>query len=487
MADRGVPVTRVPLGSGLEGEGPPGKWEAVIGMEVHAQLATRSKMFCDCSADYLAAAPNSSVCEVCLGLPGVLPVINQRAVELVVKTGLALNCDIPAHSKFDRKNYFYPDLPKGYQISQYDLPMCGRGRFEVDGHTVRITRVHLEEDTGKLLHAGDALQTAQESLVDLNRSGVPLMEIVSEPDMHGAEEARKYVTALRALLRAIGASDADMEKGQLRAEANVSVRPAGSDELGVKTEIKNINSFRALHRAVEYEIRRQIEVLEAGGAVVQETRGWSEAEHRTFSQRSKEYADDYRYFPEPDLPPLELDPAWVETVRASLPELPVARRRRLKEQYDISAYYAEQLAAEAATADLFEAAVAAGAPAKQAANWIIESQPTLDALRLAELIDLVGRDTINRDQGLQVLEEAQATGRAPTEIVRERGLSQVSDEAALAEIVDRVVADNPQAVADFRAGKQQAAMALLGKVRAETRGTANMSVARDLLIQRLNR
>jgi len=463
------------------------EWEAVIGMEVHAQLATRSKMFCDCSADYLAAAPNSSVCEVCLGLPGVLPVINQRAVELVVKTGLALNCDIPAHSKFDRKNYFYPDLPKGYQISQYDLPMCARGRFEVDGHVVRITRVHLEEDTGKLLHAGDALHTAQESLVDLNRSGVPLMEIVSEPDMRSADEARNYTVALRALLRAIGASEADMEKGQLRAEANVSVRPAGGEELGVKTEIKNINSFRALQRAVGYEIRRQIEVLEAGGTVVQETRGWSEAEQRTFSQRSKEYADDYRYFPEPDLPPLELDPAWVEALRASLPELPAARRRRFKEQYGISEYDAEQLTAEAATADLFEATVAEGAPAKQAANWIIESQPTLDPVRLAELINLVVRGTINRDQGLQVLEEAQSAGRAPAEIVQERGLAQVSDESALAEIVERVVADSPQAVADFKAGKQQAAMALLGKVRAETGGTANMSVARDLLMQRLNR
>ena len=463
------------------------EWEAVIGMEVHAQLATRSKMFCDCSADYLAAAPNSSVCEVCLGLPGVLPVINQRAVELVVKTGLALSCDIPPHSKFDRKNYFYPDLPKGYQISQYDLPMCAGGRFEVDGHVVRITRVHLEEDTGKLLHAGDALHTAQESLVDLNRSGVPLMEIVSEPDMRSADEARNYAVALRALLRAISASEADMEKGQLRAEANVSVRPAGGEELGVKTEIKNINSFRALHRAVGYEIRRQIDVLEAGGTVVQETRGWSEAKQRTFSQRSKEYADDYRYFPEPDLPPLELDPAWVEALRASLPELPAARRRRFNEQYGISEYDAEQLTAEPATADLFEATVAAGAPAKQAANWIIESQPTLDPVRLAELINLVVRGTINRDQGLQVLEEAQSAGRAPAEIVQERGLAQVSDESALAEIVERVVAANPQAVADFKAGKQQAAMALLGKVRAATRGTANMSVARDLLMQRLNR
>jgi len=462
------------------------RWEAVIGMEVHVQLATRSKMFCDCSSDYLSAEPNSSICEVCLGMPGVLPVINQLGVELVVKTGLALNCEIPVHTKFDRKNYFYPDLPKGYQISQYDLPMCRNGHFDVDDKTVRITRVHLEEDTGKLLHAGDALHTAEESLVDLNRAGVPLMEIVSEPDMRSADDARDYVVAMRALLRAIKASDADMEKGQLRAEANVSVRPTGSGRLGVKTELKNINSFRALHRAVDYEIRRQVEVLEAGGIVVQETRGWSEAEQRTFPQRTKEYANDYRYFAEPDLPPLELDSAWVESLRASLPELPAARRRRLELQYEISSYDAAQLTEEPLTADLFEATVAAGAPAKQAANWIIGSQPTVDAASLAELIGMVVRGTINRDQGLLVLAEAQSSGRGPAEIVREGGLAQVSDESALAEIVERVLRENPQAVADFKSGKPQAAMALLGKVRAATGGTANMSVARNLLMERLN-
>src|SRR5262245_24808598 len=297
-------------------------WEAVIGMEVHAQLATRSKMFCGCSADYLAAPPNASVCEVCLGMPGTLPVVNRRAVELVVRTGLALGSEIARHTRFDRKNYFYPDLPKGYQISQYELPLCRGGGVEVGGRAIRLTRVHLEEDTGKLLHAGDALHRAEESLVDLNRAGVPLMEIVTEPDIRSADEARDYAMALRAVLRAIGASEADMEKGQLRAEANVSVRRRGSPELGVKTELKNINSFRALHRAVEYEIARQVELLESGGRVVQETRGWSEAEQRTFSQRSKEQADDYRYFPEPDLPPLELDETWVEELRASLPELP---------------------------------------------------------------------------------------------------------------------------------------------------------------------
>jgi aspartyl-tRNA(Asn)/glutamyl-tRNA(Gln) amidotransferase subunit B len=443
--------------------GTPG-WEAVIGMEVHAQLATRSKMFCDCSADYLAAAPNSSVCEVCLGMPGTLPVVNRRAVELVVKTGLALGSEIARHTKFDRKNYFYPDLPKGYQISQYDLPLCLGGHIDVGGRTVRITRVHLEEDTGKLVHAGDALKTAASSLVDLNRSGVPLMEIVTEPDLRGADEARDYAMALRAILRAIGASEADMERGQLRAEANVSVRRAGSDTLGVKTELKNINSFRALHRAVEYEIERQIDVLESGGRVVQETRGWSEAEQRTFSQRVKEYADDYRYFPEPDLPPLELAAPWVEALRASLPELPAARRARLIEAHGITDYDAEQLTEEAATADLFEATVAAGAPAKQAANWIIGSRPTLDAARLAELIGLVVAGTINRDQALEVLDEAQAAGRAPADIVRDRGLSQVSDDKALGELVEGAMSALPQAVADMEAGKEKAIGPLVAHV-----------------------
>jgi aspartyl-tRNA(Asn)/glutamyl-tRNA(Gln) amidotransferase subunit B len=465
--------------------GTPG-WEAVIGMEVHAQLATRSKMFCGCSADYLAAEPNASVCEVCLGMPGTLPVVNARAVELVVKTGLALGSEIARHTKFDRKNYFYPDLPKGYQISQYDLPMCRGGELQVGERTVRITRVHLEEDTGKLVHSGDALRTADSSLVDLNRAGVPLMEIVTEPDLRGADEARDYAMALRAILRAIGASEADMERGQLRAEANVSVRRAGASELGVKTELKNINSFRALHRAVAHEIDRQIGVLESGGTVVQETRGWSEAEQSTFTQRVKEYADDYRYFPEPDLPPLELVPAWVEELRASLPELPAARRARLVRQHGITAYDAEQLTEEAATADLFEATVAAGAPAKQAANWIIGARPALDARHLAELIGLVVGGTINREQGLEVLEQARASGRPPAEIVRERGLSQVSDESELARVVDRVIAENPKAVADYRAGRTQAIGALVGKAMAATRGRANAKVVNQLLLSRLD-
>ena len=461
-------------------------WEAVIGMEVHVQVATRSKMFCSCGSDYLAAPPNARVCPVCLGMPGTLPVANAKAVEQVVKSALALNCEIARHTKFDRKNYFYPDLPKGYQISQYDLPLSRNGWLELElGRRVGITRVHLEEDTGKLLHAGDALETATESLVDLNRAGVPLMEIVSEPDLRSADDARDYAMTLRAVLRAIGASEADMEKGQLRAEANVSVRRAGSDELGVKTELKNINSFRALHRAVEHEIERQIGVLESGAEVVQETRGWSEADQRTFSQRGKEGAKDYRYFPEPDLPPLEIDPAWVEALRAALPELPHLRRRRLMEQYELPEFDAVQLTQELEGADLFEAAVAEGAPAKPAANWIIGQTPTLDAPRLAELVRLVVDGAINRDQGIQVMEEAQRSGQTPGEIVRGRGMAQVSDEEALAQVVDEVIAENPQAATDFRGGKTQALGALMAEVKRKTDGRANMKLASQLVRTRL--
>src|SRR3981081_3095535 len=337
-------------------------------MEVHVQPTTRSKMFCGCAVGNLGDPPNSNVCEVCLGLPGTLPVINRAACESVRTSALALNCEIPRHTKFDRKNYMYPDLPKGYQISQYDLPMSVNGSIEVDGRRVRIRRVHLEEDTGKLIHAGDKLHKARESFVDLNRAGVPLMEIVTEPDLRSADEARDYAVALRTLLRTIGASEAEMEKGQLRAGPNISIRRSGSDQLGGKTELKNINSFRALHRAILYEVARQAEVLESGGAVVQETRGWSDAEQRTFSQRPKEFAEDYRYFPEPDLPPLELDTAWIDELRAALPELPGARRARLVSQHGLPVADAVLIAADRDLADLFEAAGAAGGEAKPVAT-----------------------------------------------------------------------------------------------------------------------
>jgi aspartyl-tRNA(Asn)/glutamyl-tRNA(Gln) amidotransferase subunit B len=460
------------------------EWEVVIGMEVHVQPSTRSKMFCGCAVAPLNAAPNTYVCEICEGMPGVLPVINKAAVEACLKTALALECEIPTHTKFDRKNYMYPDLPKGYQISQYDLPMSRNGHLDLDGRRVRIRRVHLEEDTGKLVHAGDKLQKAWESFVDLNRAGVPLMEIVSEPDLRSADEAREYAMALRTLLRTIGASEAEMEKGQLRAEPNISIRRAGSDELGVKTELKNINSFRALHRAIAYEVKRQAELLEAGGTVVQETRGWSEAEQRTFAQRSKEFAEDYRYFPEPDLPPIELDRAWIEELRAALPELPGARRARLVEQYALPVPDAAHIAGERELADLFEGAVRAGAEPKQTANWVIgEVAPSgvrLSANQLAEVVKLVTSGKITRDQGREVLAESARSDRAPHEIVAERGYEQVSDTSALEPIALEVIAENPKAVADYRAGRQ-AVINVLIKALTTKAPSANRKVASDLL------
>jgi aspartyl-tRNA(Asn)/glutamyl-tRNA(Gln) amidotransferase subunit B len=444
-------------------------WEVVIGMEVHVQPRTRSKMFCGCAIAELNAAPNTHVCEVCLGLPGVLPVPNKAAVEACLKTALALNCEIPRHTKFDRKNYMYPDLPKGYQISQYDLPMSVNGSLEVGGRKVRVRRVHLEEDTGKLVHAGDKLHKAWESYVDLNRAGVPLMEIVTEPDIRSADQARDYAMELRTLLRSIGASEADMEKGQMRAEPNISIRREGSDELGVKTELKNINSFRALHRAILYEVDRQQKLLESGGTVVQETRGWSEAEQRTFSQRSKEFAEDYRYFPEPDIPPIELDRAWIEDIRSALPEMPSVRRERLVGAHGLPASDVAVIGADRELADLFEAAVATGAPAKQVANWIVgEVAPTgklPSPANLGELVKLVAGGAITRDQGREVLAESVETGRTPAEIAAEHGFKQVSDESELRVLAQAVIDANPKAAADYRGGKKQAMQALMQDLR----------------------
>ena len=465
------------------------EWDAVIGMEVHVQLATRSKMFCGCGTDYLGKPPNSNVCPVCLGLPGTLPVINRRAVELLLKSALALNCEIQEFTKFDRKNYYYPDLPKGYQISQYDLPMSRNGWIDVGGKRIRITRVHLEEDTGKLVHSGDNLHTGGASMVDLNRSGTPLMEIVTEPDLSSAADARDYAMELRALLRAVGASEAEMEKGHLRAEANVSIRPRGASELGVKTELKNINSFRALFRAVEFELKRQEQVLESGGTVVQETRGWSDAEQRTVSQRSKEGAEDYRYFPEPDLPPLSFEPAYIEELRASLPELPAARRARLVAKTGLSESDAAMLTRELEVASFFERALAAGLEAKPAANWIIgEILPGYqgrlpEAGDFALLVNGVQAGEFNRDQGRAILVRILAGGSFAD---ASAGMAQLSDAAELAVIVDRVIAENPQAVADFKAGKQAAVGALIGKVKQASGGTANLKLAGELLRDRLD-
>ena len=445
-------------------------------------------MFCGCAIGRLGDPPNSNVCEICLGMPGVLPVINKAAVEACLKTALALNCEIPRHTKFDRKNYMYPDLPKGYQISQYDLPMSINGYLELEGRKVRIRRVHLEEDTGKLIHAGDKLHKAWESYVDLNRAGVPLMEIVSEPDIRSADEARDYAQALRTLLRTIEASEAEMEKGQLRAEPNISIRRYGTDDLGVKTELKNINSFRALHRAIEFEVKRQVEVVESGGTVVQETRGWSESEQRTFSQRSKEVAEDYRYFPEPDLPPLELDRAWIEDLRHALPELPASRRARLVSEYSLPASDASFIAADRELADLFEAAARASGDSKRTANWVIgEVAPSgryPSPTHLAEVVTLVGSGKITRDQGREVLAEAMSDGSSPAEIVARRGLAQVSDESELRAIVEAVIAGNSRAVEDYRAGKKQAMQALMADVRTRA-PQANPKMASSILLELL--
>jgi aspartyl-tRNA(Asn)/glutamyl-tRNA(Gln) amidotransferase subunit B len=479
------------------------RYEVVIGLEVHAQLLTRSKMFCPCPAEYINAGPNENTCPVCLGLPGVLPTINQQAVDFTVRTALALHCDIPAFTKFDRKNYFYPDLPKGYQISQFDLPLSLNGHLEfpVNGTIVRcgITRVHLEEDTGTMHHAGDVLQSAASSLIDFNRCGVPLMEIVGEPDLRTPEAAREYLVRLRQILTYIGVNDGNLEQGSFRCDANVSLRPHGQTELGVKVEVKNMNSFRAVQHALESEIERQTAVLDTGGTLVQETRGWVETQGRTISQRSKEQAHDYRYFPEPDLPPLRLDAAFVERVRATLPELPEARAQRFQTAYGLTAYDAAVLTDTRESADAYEALVGAGVPAKLAANWQSgdvaalaneHHQPLQDSglgiAGLASLLRLVDSGTINGPTAKELLAELYVSGGDPEAVVRDRGLGQVSDTAALTALVDAAIAANPSAAADFRAGKQQAIGQLMGAVKAASGGKADMPLVNRLLRDRLS-
>ena len=478
------------------------RYDVVIGLEVHAQLLTQSKMFCGCSARYEDVEPNGNTCPVCLGLPGALPVANRKAIEYLIRAALALNCDIPEFSKFDRKNYFYPDLPKGYQISQFDLPLSVNGHLDINvgGEAVRagITRVHLEEDTGTMHHAGDVLQSATSSLIDLNRCGVPLMEIVGEPDLKTPEQAREYLVRLRQILVYIGVNDGNLEKGSFRCDANVSLRPMGETELGTKVEVKNMNSFRAVHKALEYEIARQSGMLEAGETIVQETRGWVEARSATVSQRSKEAAHDYRYFPEPDLPPMEISREMVDRIRSELPELPDAKQARFCSQYGLSAYDAGVLIQSRESADTFEE-IATHVSAKVAANWL-----TGDVARLANEHDLdldssgLGRDglvrlltlvesgTINGATAKLLLTELYVDGGDPQAIVAERGLGQVSDNAELSTIVDSVIAANDKSVADYRGGKQQALQALMGQVMKATRGRANAQAVNELLRERLD-
>lgn len=477
-------------------------YETVIGLEVHAQLLTESKMFCACSSRYVDAKPNSLVCPVCLGLPGVLPVINELAVEFTVRTALALNCTIPEFTKFDRKNYNYPDLMKGYQISQYDLPLSENGWLDIETNEgpkrIGITRVHLEEDVAKLHHRRDDLGQTY-SLMDVNRSGVSLMEIVGEPDLRSPEDAGTFLQNLRLLLRHLGVSTAQMEDGAFRCDANISLRPHGSDALGSKVEIKNMNSFRAVQRALAYEMERQSAALAAGRRIEQETRGWIEERGETVSQRSKELAHDYRYFPEPDLPPLALSRDWVDVIRAHLPELPEARRRRFIAVYGLSKEDANTLISSKSLADYYEQAVTLAGPARAQpiANWLLRDVLRLagnaDAVwkgkltpsHLAEVVELVEDGTISVRSVPEVISSSFRSGKPPARIVEQRNLVQVSEPDALIAIVDDALAANPKSVADFLGGKTQAAKFLVGQVMRATRGKANPASANELVIKAL--
>ncbi len=477
-------------------------YEAVIGLEIHAQLLTHSKIFCGCSTAF-GAPPNTHVCPVCLGLPGALPVLNRHAVELATRAALALGCRINQRSIFARKNYFYPDLPKGYQISQYDQPLASGGRvqFEQGGVTreAGITRVHLEEDAGKSLHEGFA-DSAERTYVDYNRAGVPLIEIVSEPDLRNAADASAFFEQLRTTLVWLGVNDGNMEEGSLRCDANVSVRPVGQATLGTKAEVKNLNSFRYLRHALEYEIDRQIDVINHGGRVEQETRLWDQPTSRTLAMRSKEEAHDYRYFPEPDLPPIEMVEARVAQIAGDLPELPAVRRARFIADHRLPAYDAIELTRERAVADYFEAVVAAGAPPKAASNWVMgemarklnDTRTGIDAApvttgALAGLIALVEGATISTTTAKEVFEKMWASGRAAREIVDADGLAQISDESAIAAAVDGVIASHAETAAQYRAGQTKVLGFLVGQVMKATGGKASPRLANELVRRALER
>jgi len=470
-----------------------GRYEAVIGLEVHAQLRTESKIFCGCSTTF-GAAPNSQTCPVCAGLPGALPVMNRKVLEWTIRTGLAMNCRIAPESVFARKNYFYPDLPKGYQISQYERPICEHGHVEilVEGRVRRIgiTRIHMEEDAGKNIHE----EEAPYSLVDLNRACVPLMEIVSEPDLRSPAEAAAYMRKLRTILRYLEVCDGNMEQGSLRCDANVSVRPMGEEAFGTRTELKNINSFRFVEKAIEYEIARQIRVIEQGGRVVQETRLWDTNAGRTVPMRGKEEAHDYRYFPDPDLVPLRVDPAWVEEIRASMVELPDARRERFVSGYGLPEPTAALLTEERSLADWFEAAVRAGAEPRAAANWVsgellrrlnetgaaVEDCPVAPE-QLASLLALVDRGTVSASAAKKVFEEMMRTGGDPEAIVKEKGLVQISDSSELEAVVRGVLEAHPAEVERFRGGEGKLTGFFVGQVMKATRGKANPKLVNELV------
>ena len=472
-----------------------GEYEPIIGLEVHAELLTQSKMFCGCAVvDSTISPPNSSVCEICTGMPGTLPVINRKAVEFALRVALALHCEAAETSVFARKNYFYPDLPKGYQISQYELPLAEHGWLDIEVDQtikkIRVRRVHLEEDTGKLVHQ------ESRSLVDYNRSGIPLLEIVSEPDLNSVDDVRAYATALRSLLRYLGVNSGDMEKGVIRFEANVSVRQAGSAALGTRTEIKNLNSFRAMTHALAYEVERQSNILMEGGEISQETLGWDEKISSTVSQRSKEEAHDYRYFPEPDLPPLHVEPTWVSQIQSELPELPLEKSRRFVVEYGLTAYTAGILSSERPIGDYFEAAVqsAPKVPPIKIANWLsgdlfgllnqagIEFQDNaVPPVDLARLVEMVETGEVNPTSAKTVMAEMVTSGQSPDDIVRTLELSMIQDPEVIESIVQRVLDENPLQVADYLNGKTGVLQWLFGQVMKETEGRANPSVVRTAL------
>jgi aspartyl-tRNA(Asn)/glutamyl-tRNA(Gln) amidotransferase subunit B len=476
-------------------------YEIVIGLEVHAQLLTRTKMFCGCSTAF-GAPPNTQTCPVCQGMPGTLPVINRRAVEFGIKTALAIGCTVSADNRFARKHYYYPDMPKNYQISQYEEPLAVHGHLDIEvGGAVRrigIERLHLEEDVGKLIHEG-SLETAQSSQVDFNRAGVPLMEIVSRPDMRTPEEAGAYLRGLRAILVYLGVCDGNMEEGSMRCDANISLKPAGATELGTKVEVKNMNSFRNVQHALEHEIKRQHKALEAGERIVQETRLWDPDKGHTVSMRSKEFAHDYRYFPEPDLPPLNVESHWIEEVRATLPELPAARRARFMQAHALNAYDADLLTGSRALADYFEATVAGCGKPKAAANWILnellrelpgDDERAVAACpippgNLASLITLIEDGTTSGRIAKDVFEKMYRSGEDARTIISREGLTQVADVGVLAAKVDEVLSSHPKVVEDYSAGKKAALGFLIGQVMKSTGGKANPALVNRLLIEKL--
>ncbi len=477
------------------------KYEAVIGLEIHCELKTKTKIFCGCATGF-GAEQNTHVCPVCLGLPGVLPTVNKRVVEFGIKAGLATNCTINKYSKFDRKNYYYPDLPKNWQTSQYDLPIAEHGwvDIDVDGEKkrIRLTRIHMEEDAGKLVHSGTTIKDSATSNVDYNRTGVPLLEIVSEPDLRSAEEARAYMEKIKAIMEYIDVSNCRMEEGNLRADINVSLRPVGTKELGTRTEMKNINSFKNLEDAINYEIERQEDVLEDGGHVVQETRTFDPARGITLSMRSKENAHDYRYMPEPDLPPIVTSEETIEKYRSELPELPDARRARLEKEYGLSDYDAGIITSSRAMAEYFDAVVATGADPKLAANWIMGdlsknlnedgidiTKSPVSAERLGKMIGLIMKDTISGKIAKKVFKEMWTNEDEPEKIVKDKGLVQITDTGAIEAAVDAAIAANPKAVEEYKGGKKKAIGALVGQVMKATRGKANPQMVNKMLAEKL--